>query len=421
MSKNMRLSGIIDERLEGEFIKSLPESGDIRIEINSPGGDVFAGFGIYNKLQDFKGNITIDIIGLAASAASFIAMAGDEILMRKNAKLMIHNPFTGSVGDSKRFKELGKNLEDLETDLAEIYSTKTGIDANKIKKLMQAETWFTADKAVADGFADKVIESSQEAKNTFIDLLKQFNYQNIPQDLIKKEYSYTEALKDESFTFADVKIGDHIYSLSKERLTMLNQFVQLTGKESPEAALAYVKELIEKPDNDNTEYSTKISNLENEIKLIKADNETKQSLLDSVTITFANDEIAKRKTRLHKAFDECRIDGAQLEKAENAYVNIEPDKVKETQERSNDAIEFIESMPPQDKLLKLKSKDGTDGDVKQTLEFVDDENKGKAKAQEVNFKITELRKENKDLTYSDAYNKLKETDPELIKSFELGE
>lgn len=131
--------------------------GDITVWINSPGGDVFAAAQIYNMLSDYKGRVTVKIDSLAASAASVIAMAGDEVQMSPVAMMMIHNPMTVAIGDSEEMKKAVAMLDEVKESIMNAYEIKTGLNRTKISHLMDAESWFNAKKAVELGFADKIL------------------------------------------------------------------------------------------------------------------------------------------------------------------------------------------------------------------------------------------------------------------------
>ncbi|WP_044294499.1 head maturation protease, ClpP-related [Robinsoniella peoriensis] len=132
--------------------------GNITVWINSPGGDVFAAAQIYNMLMDYKGNVTVKVDALAASAASVIAMAGTTVQMSPVAMMMIHNPMTIAIGDSKEMKKAGEMLNEVKESIMNAYEIKTGMNRTKISNLMDAESWFNARKAVELGFADEVLE-----------------------------------------------------------------------------------------------------------------------------------------------------------------------------------------------------------------------------------------------------------------------
>ena len=132
-------------------------SGDITVWINSPGGDCFAAAQIYNMLRDYKGKVTVKIDGLAASAASVIAMAGDEVLVSPVSMIMIHNPSTVAMGDTAEMQKAIQMLDEVKNSIINAYQTKTGLSRNKLSKLMDEETWMNAGKAVELNFADGII------------------------------------------------------------------------------------------------------------------------------------------------------------------------------------------------------------------------------------------------------------------------
>jgi ATP-dependent Clp protease protease subunit len=132
--------------------------GPITVWINSPGGDVWAAAQIYNMLLSYSGKVTVKIDGLAASAASVIAMAGDEVLVSPVSMLMIHNPATAAMGDKDDLAQAISMLDSVKDSILNAYVKKTGLSKNKLSKLMDDETWMDANKAVELGFADRVME-----------------------------------------------------------------------------------------------------------------------------------------------------------------------------------------------------------------------------------------------------------------------
>ena len=136
--------------------------GDITVWINSPGGDVFAAAQIYNMLRDYKGSVTVKIDGLAASAASVIAVAGDTVLMSPVAMMMIHNPATLAIGNAKDMEKAIGMLNEVKESILNAYEDKTGIKRSRLSKMMDDETWFNAKKAVELGFADKILFAGEE-------------------------------------------------------------------------------------------------------------------------------------------------------------------------------------------------------------------------------------------------------------------
>ena len=135
----------------------LSGSGDITVWINSPGGDCVAAAQIYNMLMDYKGNVTVKIDSIAASASSVIAMAGNKVMMSPVSMLMIHNPMTIAMGDSAEMQKAIEMLSEVKESIMNAYEIKTGMSRAKISHLMDAETWMNANKAVELGFADGIL------------------------------------------------------------------------------------------------------------------------------------------------------------------------------------------------------------------------------------------------------------------------
>ena len=132
-------------------------TGDITVWINSPGGDCVAAAQIYNMLMDYKGNVTVKIDGIAASAASVIAMAGNTVLMSPVSTMMIHNPATVAMGDHNEMQKAIEMLNEVKESIINAYEIKTGLSRAKLSHLMDSETWMNANKAVELGFADGII------------------------------------------------------------------------------------------------------------------------------------------------------------------------------------------------------------------------------------------------------------------------
>lgn len=141
------------------FRSSLAEhkGKNITVWVDSWGGDVFAGAGIYNALKEHKGKVTVKIDGKAVSAASVIAMAGDEVLMSPVSILMIHNPWLFKAGEAKDMRHAADVLDEVKQTIVNAYQTKTGLSRNKISRFMDEETWMSARKAMSEGFADGML------------------------------------------------------------------------------------------------------------------------------------------------------------------------------------------------------------------------------------------------------------------------
>lgn len=140
-------------------------TGNITVWINSPGGDVFAAAQIYNMLMEYKGDVTVKIDALAASAASVIAMAGTRVLMSPVGLMMIHNPMTIAIGDSREMQKAGEMLDEVKESILNAYEIKTGLSRTKISHLMDGESWFNAKKAVELGFADGILGDAEKTED----------------------------------------------------------------------------------------------------------------------------------------------------------------------------------------------------------------------------------------------------------------
>jgi len=143
--------------------------GNITIWLNSPGGDCVAASQIYAMLMDYRGDVTIKIDGLAASAASVVAMAGTKVLMAPTALMMVHNPLTVAIGDSEEMQKAIGMLLEVKESIINAYQIKTGQSRAKLSHLMDAETWLSAGKAIELGFADDVITDGKRQTQTDVD------------------------------------------------------------------------------------------------------------------------------------------------------------------------------------------------------------------------------------------------------------
>ena len=140
--------------------------GDIVIWLNSPGGDCIAASQIYTMLMDYKGKVTVKIDGIAASAASVIAMAGTTVLMAPTALMMVHNPLTVAIGDSEEMQKAIAMLSEVKESIINAYEIKTGQSRAKLSHLMDAETWLNAKKAIELGFADGILDDEKKRLQT---------------------------------------------------------------------------------------------------------------------------------------------------------------------------------------------------------------------------------------------------------------
>jgi len=146
-----------------EELKKLPDTiTQIDVRLNSPGGDVFDGIAIYNRLKQHKAKIVVHIDGLAASIASIIALAGDEIVMGEGSLMMIHLPWTMTAGNALELEDVINRLDDVTEQLIGIYQRKTRIDRAELRAMMTKETWFDAKQALENKFVDRIMEADEE-------------------------------------------------------------------------------------------------------------------------------------------------------------------------------------------------------------------------------------------------------------------
>lgn len=132
-------------------------SGPITVWINSPGGDCIAASQIYNMLMDYPGDVTVKVDGVAASAASVIAMAGSRVCMSPTSLMMIHNPLTVAMGDSTEMRKAIQLLDEVKESIINAYAIKTSLPRDQLSTLMDAETWMNANKACELGFCDEIM------------------------------------------------------------------------------------------------------------------------------------------------------------------------------------------------------------------------------------------------------------------------
>jgi len=136
---------------------------DVTVNINSPGGDMFEGLAIYNLLREYEGKVTVKVLGLAASAASIIAMAGDEVQIGRGAFLMIHNCWVYAMGNRHDLAQVAADMEPFDKAMNDIYGARTGLSSEAIEAMMNAETYIGGSDAVEKGFADRLLAADEIA------------------------------------------------------------------------------------------------------------------------------------------------------------------------------------------------------------------------------------------------------------------
>ncbi|MEK2500401.1 head maturation protease, ClpP-related, partial [Tetragenococcus halophilus] len=166
----------------------LPDNNEpLDVEVNSGGGDVFSGSEIYTALRGYQGDVNVNIVGIAGSAASVIAMAGNKVSISPTAQIMIHNVSGGTAGDYREHNKFSEILQKGNDSTASAYMAKTGKDLDELLNLMNEETWLTAEEAKEQGFADEIMFSNDKAPKMVASASPV-----IPQDVIER---LTNAMK----------------------------------------------------------------------------------------------------------------------------------------------------------------------------------------------------------------------------------
>ena len=203
-------------------LDSADDNEEIEVSINSGGGDVFAGSEIFTELKSHKGNVTTRIIGLAASAASVIAMAGDKVVMSPTAQLMIHNVWSRAGGDYRDMEHMASVLKGANQTIANAYKMKTGKTDEELLSLMDDETWFTPQDALSNGFIDEVMfdEAPRLAASTQSNML--------PVEIINKLRNMKDVIKPETTAKEQ---SDSVFSMDANATETKFKFLSLKNKE----------------------------------------------------------------------------------------------------------------------------------------------------------------------------------------------
>jgi len=193
-------------------------SGPVTIWVNSPGGDCVAASQIYAMLMDYKGDVTVKIDGVAASAASVIAMAGTTVLMAPTALMMIHNPATLAIGDSAEMQKAIDMLSEVKESIINAYEIKTNMRRSKLSQLMDAETWMNANKAMEYGFADGILEDEKKSSDAAVSFA--FSRKAVTNSLLNKL-----AKKSAPIPKPDVKPEGRCVDELKKRLNDIKNYI----------------------------------------------------------------------------------------------------------------------------------------------------------------------------------------------------
>lgn len=200
------------ENTAKEFSKRLDEltPKPIDIRIDSCGGDVYEGFAIASAIQRYEGDTTVYVDGLAASAASYIAVMADKVVMNDYAQLMIHDAWTWTSGNAESLRAMAERLDALDGQIATIIAGRSGMEAEEVRSLMDAETWFSAEEAKEKGLCDEVIVTEQRLA-ACLDEAILARFKNAPE-VVKAAESHAENTipHDEERT-RSVVLGNRVY------------------------------------------------------------------------------------------------------------------------------------------------------------------------------------------------------------------
>ncbi len=295
------------------FQKELAAIGDvhtIKVHINSPGGDVFEGNTIYNLLKGHKAQVTVYVDGLAASIASVIAMAGDKIVMPANAMMMIHDPWTFAVGNAEDMRKTADTLEKISKTLVASYQSKSGLNENEIKSIMADETWYSADDALAMGFADEVVGAIRfDASIDSIEYLNKFK--NCPPGF-RAQLAAAAAARDRGTTRDDPGEHQQENHMNRTQILAFAVAIGLVATASEVTALAD-KLVTDKADFDKV--SAELQALKTKIEKPKVEDAPKALTADEIEAASARgaEKILaadrKRATDIRAAAEKLKVAG----------------------------------------------------------------------------------------------------------------
>ena len=273
---------------------SQHKGGNVTAYINSPGGSAFEGIGIYNILRNHPGRITTVVQGIAASAASVIAMAGDEIQMNESAMLMMHDASGVTMGNSEDHKKTMETLDKLDGSIASIYASKTGGDPDTIREMMDEETWMNAEDALTDGYVDSVIVANIPTNTVDLSI-----FNNVPQDIAErfgkranpepqtKEPDMTpEQFKAEHKDIVDGWLNDEAAEAYSNAKDDAKAMIEACGGDKEAAMTAWLEgKTIEDARNERSQtIEQRLAAIEEENALLKAKNEELQNGADALNL-----------------------------------------------------------------------------------------------------------------------------------------
>lgn len=218
-------SGMTASRMSG-ILRNIG-ARDVVVNVNSPGGDFFEGVAIYNLLRQHKARVTVQIMGMAASAASVIAMAGDEILMGDGAFLMVHNAWAVAVGNRHDMLAASEQLAPFDAAMADVYAARTGLSVKAAVAMMDAETWIGSAQAVKDGFATGMIDRADITQDAKAQASKKYlalveasmaragHSRTVRRDALQSLFSSTPGAAGDAKPGTDIAVAASLQSLLK--------------------------------------------------------------------------------------------------------------------------------------------------------------------------------------------------------------
>jgi ATP-dependent Clp endopeptidase proteolytic subunit ClpP len=286
-----------------EFVNDIKllKGKDIYLHVNCVGGEVFDGMAIYNTLKKYKGKVVAYIEGIAASMGSIIPLAADEIIMSENSLYMIHNAWGGAMGEASDMRKTANLLDKLSSEIANIYSKKTGLPMSQLEEMMDEETWFNSEEALQYGFIDRVSDAvmvaakydmSKFKNKTQKEIVNQFNNN-------KKGKKMTEELK----SWFGKKVEEIVAAVKGD----------VTPTEVPEVNVILA---------DNEEISNKLSELESKVSEVNTLSEAKDT------------EISELKAEVERLTSKSNAKGTDI------TTESDPEVVETKEEVSNEVAFF---------------------------------------------------------------------------------
>tara|TARA_R110000737_G_scaffold148893_1_gene178344 strand:- start:85 stop:1080 length:996 start_codon:yes stop_codon:yes gene_type:complete len=248
----------------------LLKGKDIYLHINCVGGEVFDGMAIYNTLKKYKGKVIAYVEGIAASMGSIIPLAADEIIMSENSLYMIHNAWGGAMGEAKDMRKTATLLDKLSSEIANIYTKKTGLPLSKIEEMMDEETWFNSEEALQYGFIDRISDAVMVAAKYDITKFKNKTQKEIVNQLNnnKKSKTMTEELKSWFGAKVEEIVAAVKGGVDKTEVSEVNVILadneEISNKFSElESKVSEINTLSEAKDNQITELKAEVEKLNN--------------------------------------------------------------------------------------------------------------------------------------------------------------